>query len=169
MQITAQEQAIKFLRMGRQEIQWKGKGNEECGRPGCTTQISLQVPATGHIGRQPLCPTFGSTLAFVPRARPHWAVPCQRLSTAEAPGLGHFFPMQGSFNRQPSIQGFPSAWLRLSQESIAVRSSSYPSFFPFLSHFTNVKPDHILKVPSAFSCSFLLYPLQSLPISFSRI
>ena len=54
--------------MERQEILWRGKENEEHGRPGCTTQISLQVPATGHIGRQPLCPIFGSTLVLLGHA-----------------------------------------------------------------------------------------------------
>ena len=62
------DRQLRFLRMERQEILRRGKENEEHGRPGCTTQISLQVPATRHIGRQPLCPIFGSTLVFLGHA-----------------------------------------------------------------------------------------------------
>ena len=97
------DRQLRFLRMERQEILWRGKENEEHHRPGCTTQISLQVPATGHIGRQPLCPIFGSTLVSILRPCFHWATPWQRLSTAEEPGMGYFCPTQDSSNRQSLI------------------------------------------------------------------
>ena len=154
------DRQLRFLRMERQEILWRGKENEEHCRPGCTTQISLQVPATGHIGRQRLCSIFGSTLVFILRPCFHLATPWQRLSTAEEPGwvisAQRKTPLTDNpWSRHPHQPGW--GFLRKTLQSGVLPSSS---FFFFLSPFTDVKPDHNFKDLPAFSRSFLLYPLQ---------
>ena len=141
--------------MERQEILRRGKENEEHGRPGCTTQISLQVPATRHIGRQPLCPIFGSTLVFLGHAFTG-LFPVRNWAQQRNQVGGNFCPMQDSS---------PPTWLRLSQENTAVWSSS--EFILFFSSLLSQMSNLIIIL--MISSLLMILPSLSFTVTFHKL